>query len=272
MTTEPRRSGTRSPTEPMLVAIAERFREVAEPYLGFDGLLEALKDGKIWLNDINLVQQMIFEWMILELRKITHEIAMVKDQIQTGWPSVLGESQTINHFAPSEARWSLFIFMFSGRDSRFAVAQDNMPGGALEHRLAEFLDYDLDDQSWTDEKNWSYPIPSDAPYSAPVLTRLLFLFQDERSFAIEPIGRALMELRTEFLPSDYINASIPEHFCDVLGETVELLLGIPDGMLRANMELPLTYEELLVRARMKRLPEEGAGTIELISAPLGAQG
>lgn len=162
-------------------------------------------------------------------------------------------------------RWHRFIEIFSGRDARFAVGMENLPGGSLERRIADFLEIDLEDPDWWKDREWSWPIPSDAPETAPVLARLLYLFQSERSDGgLLPIAQALMDLRTEFLPEDYRDGTVVENFAKLLGQTIEVLLGLPEGMLTAVMEPAVSWENLLVRVRMKVLPEAGSTTIELI--------
>jgi hypothetical protein len=227
-------------------------------------MLRAQAEGKIWLNDVNLVRGMIFEWMILELRRLVYEIARQNDPLPISWPSVLNEAPaSFTHGRVRDhARVRAFCEIFSGRDHRFAILGWNQPGGGLERYFADerYPDQDIDDP---EEFHFGYPIDPAAPLDSPGLMRWLYVFHDEMSsFCLFPVAQALMEFRESFLPQDYIDDTIPGRFHCVLCETTEVLIGLPDGMLQAASSPQLNYSDLLIRARMKSFPEEGATGIE----------
>jgi hypothetical protein len=179
---------------------------------------------------------------------------------------VLTEDPPTHAMMQDKSRRKRFIEIFSGRDGRFAILPWNLPGGGLERLLLERNDHNSDVEIWTDEISWDYPIDTSAPYDAPVLARQLFLLDDEVSECfLRPIALALLEYRTEFLPVDCVDSSlIVDGFRDALCLLTVTLIGLPDGSLAPNMPPPLTYEDLLVRVRMKKVPEEGDECVSLI--------
>lgn len=239
------------------------YGPVGEVYDGFEGMFRAQAEGKIWLNDINLLRGMIFELMILELRRMAHEIAGKWDKIPVAWPSVLDEAPLSNIYARDMERLRAFCEIFSGRDHRFAISNWNAPGGGLERSLRDESIIDIDDPE--DSFPWSYPIDPKAPEHAPALMKLLFLLHDERcEGALRPIVETIMEPDESLLAADCTDNTIPGEFEDVLCQTVEILAGLPAGMIPRADPPPLDFGDLLIRVRMERPPEEGETGIPLI--------
>lgn len=242
-----------------------RFEPVSAPYHGLEGMLRAQAEGKIWLNDINLVMPMMFEWMILELRKLAHELANDWDKVPLAWPSVLGDVPGTYPPQRNMVRWARFCEIFSGRDDRFAIINWNAPGGGLEQSLVEFMGHDQDDESWNDGVTYQWPLNLDNPLDSPRLMRLLFLFLDETSHGcLLPLAEALMDFREEHDESIWESPYVVDTFRDVLCRNTEILLGLPDNMLRDVTEPPCDYVNLLIRVRMREIPEEGESSISLI--------
>lgn len=193
-----------------------------KPYVGLEGTSQAERDGKIWLNNIDLLLAMLTEYAVVQIREFAFQLAHESDPSAAPWPSILNEEP------PQPGQWhdwqwwrrKNFLTIFSGRDDRFAYIPDNLPGAGLEKRMlkqaeawwfsdCEKMAYfknssdlaypDFDPNRWVagygGVANWNYPIDPADPASAPLLMRLLDCWLGDFDGWFHNFAEAVMETK-----------------------------------------------------------------------------
>lgn len=262
-------------------------------------MLQAHKDGKIWLNSIDLLLPMLTEYAVLEIRASAFEQANRTDRTASAWPSVLDEEPSDSGQVRNFRRRANFLTIFSTRDDRFAYLPDNMPGAGLEKRLLKqaegwwFQDYkrmeyfkngsnlaypDFDPNRWVRRfegmPDWHYPIDSADPASAPLLMRLLDTWLVDyggwfRSFAKSVIGQ-----NVEFMFGD---VSSPLEGCGGLDGTelnsgvhqivcwmVETLAGLESIKLGKTTQPLHSNQEILIKVKIDKQPTDEDTSFTLV--------
>ena len=197
------------------------------------------RDGKIWLNSVELLFPMLTEYAVLEIRNSAFQLTKSIDQLPSAWPHILDEEPADSDLTRNFRRRASFLTIFSGRDDRFAYLPDNMPGAGLEKRLLKqaqgwwFSDYermdyfknssnldypDFDPGRWVRRfegmPDWHYPIDSADPSSAPLLMRLLDTWLIDYGDWFRNVANAVVGGSPEFAVRD---VSTPLKGCVRLG-------------------------------------------------------
>ncbi len=245
------------PAELTRAKLTRRFPEPCRPYLGFDGPAEANRDGKTWLNDVNLLMPMLTEYAVLQIREFAFELAGESDPLPVAWPSIVEDDPAqLGHW--HDWNWSRrkkFLTIFSGRDDRFAYIADNLPGAGLEKRMLKqaeawwFADHekmnyfrnssdleypDFNPDKWVagfgGSSNWHYPIDPNDPASAPLLMRLLDKWLDDYGdwfsrFARNAMGVNFLHAITHQINDPSNDICLPLEGCGGL-DGIELNVGV----------------------------------------------
>jgi hypothetical protein len=264
-----------------------RIPEPQAPYIGFEGAFAAKRDGKVWLNNVDLLFPLLADFMVLEARYFAFKIAGTHDSVSPVWPSF--EEQTpYFKYNNRAARIENFLRIFSGIDERFAYDLNYLPGGGLEMRIAEeYGSEDYDPRNDPTASKWYSPINAQDPLAAPANMRLLNIYLNgwNASFygmAASALSGELMEVlrgRPVGLtdPSDdsvysfglmYAkDGTLAVHFHEVLCSWVAMFVGMPEEPLIQSIKPLKSDLELyfsIVAVHPDKLDE---GEVTVISRP-----
>jgi ADP-ribose pyrophosphatase YjhB (NUDIX family) len=271
-----------------LAAVSRRYGSLEEPYYGFEGSFQAQKDGKLWLNNINLLFPMLADFLVQEIRYYAFQIANQYDHNASTWPKIV-EAEATPSWQKRWARLAQFLTIFSGRDKRFAYDDNFLPGGGLEGRLLkEFGSEDYDPRDDAQATHWHYPIDAKDPLAAPANMRLLnirFYSWDADYYGMAAsalcgeLGQVLsgnpitLIDPTDDTPYTYgkiykDDGTLAVRFHAMLCEWVEVFAGLESLNLAENTE-PMMSDAQLYFAILSLYPDELAeGNVTVLEAPV----
>lgn len=269
-----------------LGTMTRRYDEPQTPYYGFEGLFDAADDGKVWLNNLSFLHQILADFILQEIRFYSHKISGLSDQVPSQWPDIAGSSCVPAH----QKRWfriANFLRIFSGCDSRFAYDDNFLPGGGLELRLVNWIgDEDYDPRSDARSTLWNYPIDAHDPLAAPANMRLVNMWFN--SWDLNYYGMATSVLSADLRdvmagtricvqdPTDSSKYSfgklneyqpISEHFHSMLCEWVSILSGTDSEILADQFDPAFSDAHIFFCVRNNHSDKIGKGKISITEPP-----